>query len=254
MPCDLELLFGKLATTLPTATAWEGNCIFSAESLPAAPPHLVTDRLVILKGDSGFHGPHGVSWRADLLIFHAAKETYRHLALLIFSVLFHPAPTEVTVALRHPQSEITTLVVAYDDFADQARDHLPFGYHIRPHAFNYQPVDVTSRFPLLDPSRSVSDSPCFYLLMTDFSGGEDESWRRRNRVRGFGSDRGCARLAELLLNISRPENTMPEIAFEGEGGYRSVGPRSADARLVLPGSHAWAPEWWSSGLLAPEGG
>jgi hypothetical protein len=72
----------------------------------------------------------------------------------------------------------------------------------------------------------------------------DEEWANRDTVRGFGTDVGSVRLAELLLNASQPDNPVDEYVFEGDGGIRKVGYLSAEAKLKLPGSMGWNPDAW----------
>ena len=62
---------------------------------------------------------------------------------------------------------------------------------------------------------------------------------------GFGSDEKNVRVAELLLNISRLDNTTDEYELESEMGFRGVGFGSAEVRLWLPGSVAWNDDVWT---------
>jgi hypothetical protein len=73
--------------------------------------------------------------------------------------------------------------------------------------------------------------PCLYFIGQDI-------------LRGFGTDAGSVRLAELLLNAGQPSNPEAEYVLEGDGGYRGVGYLSAEASIWLPGSAAWDPSQW----------
>ena len=44
----------------------------------------------------------------------------------------------------------------------------------------------------------------------------------------------------LLLKLGHAENHCLEVDLEVEGGFRGVGPLSAEARFWLPGSFGWA--------------
>ena len=100
MTCDLERLFGESARATPTAE--EEYRVFTAGTLPTAPPELSTGGLYIKKGANEY--PYG--YRTDLLHFHARKETYRLLGLLFLSVVFEPEPNSVNLELTHPASDI----------------------------------------------------------------------------------------------------------------------------------------------------
>jgi hypothetical protein len=53
---------------------------------------------------------------------------------------------------------------------------------------------------------------------------------------GFGTDRGTARIAELLLNAGLEDSPQDEYQLESEAGNRGVSPASAELSLWLPGS------------------
>jgi len=235
MTCDLARLFGELAAKLPTSGDEELQ--LSVATLPRPPAHLTTDRIYIWKS---IHNYESWGFRADGVHFHADKSTYRHLGLLILAVVFHTEPGEVQVELTHRASDVKLLVVE-SPFKD------PFGivqgYNSRPFVFSYWP-QATSRFPWVtgeDPTKL----PCFYLTNRENSVGLSEEDRaKRDTVRGFGSDLGSTRLAELLLNASQPDNQVVEYDLEGDGGFRGVGYLSAEAKFWLPGSAAWDPDQW----------
>jgi hypothetical protein len=238
MPDDMERTFGALSLAVPTSTPKEGYYAFSAQTLPAAPSELVTDRLYVRKGTR----EHWRCFRSDVVTFHAEKETYRQLALLILAVVLHPEPEQVTVQLTHHASEVTHLVVSYDR---EPPESLGSGYYTRPYVFNYDPGEAVTH-PWYDLCLTPTDLPCFCLTydLARHYGDVEETWRGRDILKGFGTDRGCVRLAELLLNLSRPENALTDCELEGEASWRSVGPRSAEARFELPGSVFWEPAQW----------
>ncbi|MGH2514538.1 MAG: hypothetical protein ACRDHP_02685 [Ktedonobacterales bacterium] len=232
----LEDLFGFLAASIPTSTSTIDSYPLSADVLPAVPSQLQTDRLYILKGVHEYNE----CFRADVVTFFAKKDLYRQLALLILAVLFASEPTEVTLRLTHAATEIQRLIIAYDG---QDPNRLGYGYHTRPHIFLYHPSE-TRKSPWFDLQLAPADLPYFYLVASRYYGDADENWRRRDTIRGFGTDQGFARLAELFLNASRPESALTEYELEGDAGYRGVGPMSAEARFILPGSVFWDPGQW----------
>ncbi len=234
MNCDLERLFAEVAPRIPTSA--DEELVLSAATLPRPPTQLTTDRLYIVKGIHEYHP----AFRADVVHVHADKPTYRNLGLLILAVLFHTEPWEVQIELTHPASAIQLLVV---ESPYKGPDDIGPGYNTRPYVFSYTP-EPTSRFPW-DTRTYPSKLPCFYLTNRDNCVGPTEEDRaNRDTVRGFGSDIGSARLAELFLNASQPDNPVDEYTLEGDGGFRGVGYLSAEARFWLLGSDAWDPDQW----------
>ena len=85
--------------------------------------------------------------------------------------------------------------------------------------------------------------PLLALSNVDDSVGQaDEEWRGRDAVWIWASAPGTLRLAELLLNAGCSWNSVRDYALEGDAGYRSVAPMSAELRIFLPGSDGWAYE------------
>ena len=232
MNCDLERLFGTLARAIPTSL--NESFVFSSETLPAPPAHMVTERLYIQKGGHAYES----RFYADALWFFAHKRTYRELALLILAIVFHPEPIKVQLELTHPASEIKLLVIQVDQdtFASS-------GYTTRPHRFEYSP-DKTDRHPWVGLPFDPIDLPCFWLTNKEDNIGRQEEWDNRDTIIGFGNDRASVMLAQFLLDASRPQNKLNEYEFEGDAGWRNLGRWSAEARLWLPGSAAWNPDEW----------
>jgi hypothetical protein len=236
MTCDLERLFAELGAMLPTDA--DEELALTSASLPRPPVHLTTDQLYIEKGIHDYNG----YFRADIVLFHAHKATYRQLGLLILAVAFHTLPEAVEIQLTHPASAIKRLIVE-SPFAPPY--DICSGYNRRPYVFSYWPA-ATTRYPWSDDPLTPVELPCFYLTEYESVAGLtiDEEWANRDTVRGFGTDVGSVRLAELLLNASQPDNPVDEYVFEGDGGIRKVGYLSAEAKLKLPGSMGWNPDAW----------
>jgi hypothetical protein len=235
MTCDLERFYGEVAAVLPTSEDEELR--LSAATLPLPKTYLTTDRLYIVKGTHDYDG----CFRAATVLFHAHKATYRQLGLLILAVVFHTMPEAVTVELTHPASAIKRLVV---ESPMKGPDDISSGYNTRPYVFSYHP-EATTRYPWPYPLTPV-EFPSFYLTNYEYVPGMtvDEEWANRDTVRGFGTDVGSVRLAELLLNASQPNNPVDEYVLEGDGGNRKVGYLSAEAHFWLPGSIGWDPDQW----------
>jgi hypothetical protein len=235
MTCELERLYRELGEKLPTSPDDEMH--LTTTNLPLPPARLTTDRLYIIKAS---HEYDPGEFLADYLQFHAHKSTYRYMGLLILAVVFHAQPGEIEIELTHPASEIKRIIV---ESPFMGADDIHGGYNKRPYVFCYSPEE-TSRFPW-DTTTSPHLFPCFYLTKPEGWRGPPEVEREaRDVVRGFGSDDGCVRLAELLLNASQPSNPVNEYSLEGDGGFRGVGYLSAEARFWLPGSDGWDPGKW----------
>ena len=207
----------------------------SSENLPLPPSEMESGNFYIEKTKHNYN-----NWfEVDLLWFYAHKETYRYLGLLIFSVVFHRRVPKVEVRLNHPQSKIKRLIVEY---APRKMNELTAGYHTQPFAFEYY-VQLTAKHPF-DRCVLPKDLPCFELSNSTDLNFTDEDWKKRDTVKIFGSDKGLAAFAELLLNFSLPHSDLDEIQLEGESGFRGVGISSAEVSLFLPNHYAWIEEYW----------
>ena len=67
------------------------------------------------------------------------------------------------------------------------------------------------------------DLPVFRLTNQEESIFTDDQVQAGDTVVGFGLEEGSVRLAELLLNMSLPHNSVNEYVLEREGSYRGVG-------------------------------
>lgn len=246
--CDLEKIFGDLATRLPVFTdggdftVWlqkpvgeNESYTFTSESLPVPPSQIETQNLYITKGSHVYHP----AFKIDSIGFNARKETYRYLGLLILAAIFHPQPSEIIVKLNHPESDILNLIIQYKHI-DLVT--LYSGYWTKPFYFQYYP-ELTWKHPF-DKCIDPQHLPCFSLTNVEDFQNSDDDWKKRDTVRIFGSDTGLVRFAELLLNAALPQNEQDDYALEGEMGFRGVGIRSAEATLLLPGHTFWVNEHW----------
>jgi hypothetical protein len=243
MACDLESIFGPLVGQVPTVIDGDApGFVFSASNLPVPPERMDTDRLVVRRTWRTYNYHNNEGYPVDGLVFQAKPETYRHLGLLIVAVVFHEQPVEVHLTLAHPASEIRELVVEYEH---PNVSHFISGYQTRPFQFSYAPQE-TNCHPWYSMGRvPIEDLPSFGLtsaLGVNLGPGraaQAAQWAAQDRVWVFGSDRALVNLAELLLNVGRPENPVLQYELEGEGGFRGVGVHSAEVILCLPGSDGW---------------
>ncbi|MEM8529736.1 MAG: hypothetical protein AAGF95_02780 [Chloroflexota bacterium] len=228
----LQDVYIKLAREVPEKLDGNEEMAFSRDNLPKPPVELDTDRLVIHKT---YHA-YNFCFRVDMLKFYAQKEVYRMLGLLTLSVVFHPEPTRVILRLTHPASDIKRIMIEYAH-NDRPNRNYP-GYSTVPSCFYYSPTP-TSRHPWSQDWFDPDDLPCFWLTNHEDMVIDEEQWKNRDTILGFGTDEAHIQLADLLLNASSGYNTIDEYELEGEGGFRGVGRLSAEVTLLLPGSFGW---------------
>jgi hypothetical protein len=218
MNCDLDRIFTEMRRSLPRDT--RSGFVFSTSSFADCPEHIETDRLVVTKSTHGY----GSGYRADRIKFHARKETFQELGLLILAVVFRLGGYRTRIVLNHPRSVIKNLVVTYSGLTARSSgqktrpDHFPSSVgklEKHPWSWRGQYLDLYSL-----PSFTLTNMKEFVV--------SDADWTARDTVMGLGNDDANVRLAELLLNIGYSDET--EIVLEGEaGGIRGVGINSAEA-------------------------
>ncbi len=239
MNSDLEALFEKIASVIPTLDPNNDKFLFSAQTLPVPPTHLTTSKIVIKKTyhdhTIAFENDLCSTIRQDALWIQASKITCRNLALLILAGLFHPSPTDIQVNLVHSATQIKNLII----LTNYINIEKLWNYATQPLAYGYTPSE-TAKHPWYKGVKSPDELPVFYLSNSDGRVTYTEKdWRDRDTVIGFGNDRASVKFAELLLNASLPENPVVEYQLEGEEGVRGVGINSTEVQIFLPGSLGW---------------
>lgn len=232
MTNDLDHILNDFISDIPS----DENIIFFSDNLISLPDHLFTDKMYIKKVKQAYDS----YYRADALWFYAYRNIYRKLGLLILSVIFNEKQARLSLHLTHELSQIKRIIIEFDH--KTLSEVLP-GYTTRPYAFNYAPQTI-QKYPWRTQNIEPSDLPCFLLTNSEQNVITDQDWESRDTILGFGTDVASVRFAELLLNLSSPQNTNDEYVLEGEGAYRGVGIHSAEARLFLPGHLAWEYEAW----------
>jgi hypothetical protein len=228
--CDLNAIFGGLASKVPDGPPGYGEFVFHQQVLAVPPVSLSTDRIVIRKAEHDYNS----CYRADGLWMFLSAPTCRELGLFLLACGFHGPAQTTTLTLSHPESDIRRIVVTAGEvtFAD-----LPSGLTMKPFALHYF-VAETEGHPWLHDCCS-HDLPLFALSNEQGSIATDAQWRARDTIWIEKFSRGEFRFAELLLNAGCCWNTVREYSMEGDAGYRGVAPMSAEMRIFLPGSHAW---------------
>lgn len=218
MNWDLDRIFAEMRMLLPKDA--RSGIVFSASSFASCPERIETDRLVLTKDTHGYGG----GYRADVIKFHATREAFQELGLLILAVVFRPGGYQTHIALNHPGSNIKNLVVSYSGLTAR-----PSGHKTKPDQFSFSPERI-EKYPWKGWGAEywpLSSFPSITLTnMNEFVVSEAD-WASRDTVKGFGNDDASIRLAALLLNIGYSDQR--EIVIEGEGGNRGIGIHSAEA-------------------------
>lgn len=225
---ELSTLFATFAATIPEHE--DSNFVFSSTNIPVPSRNIRTSSIVIRKGKHGYQA-YSITI-SDVLHFHAHKQSYRLLALLLLAKVFHETPAEICLHLEHPDSQVQTLILGYTQLRPS---ELFIGFHTRPHQLLYWPNTVTGYTRMASLPENLL--PQFSLTNEiDSRGFQQEEWEQRNIVRCTGSEYGNVAIAHLLLNLSRKAEKAAELHLESEHGNRSLGIGSAEVTFWLPGS------------------
>ncbi|MBK7929163.1 MAG: hypothetical protein IPJ98_17295 [Bryobacterales bacterium] len=230
MACALEEIFGDLAAQVPDGPPDDAEFIFHTGVLPAPPSTISTDRILLYKAHHDYNG----WYKADALWMYLTPRKCRELGLLLLAAGFHGPVEDTAILLTHPDSAIKRIVIR----ASGVRlDDPPVGLSMVPFALRYYPSE-TRRHPWKYDC-NASELPVFALSNAeDCVGPSDEEWAKRDTI-WIEMSAGMFRFAELLLNAGCSWNEVRDYALEGEAGYRSVGPMSAELQIFLPGSDGW---------------
>lgn len=199
---------------------------FTADCFPRLPA-LMTSLAIQMRKSYHFIDD---CWRVDVVNFKTDKMVYRHLAFSILAVVFCQDLPQLEIRLLS-ESDIKTIRISYPGKTPRA----VFNYLTVPHSFEYHPTELdenpwTGKFP----QRALPD------FKLQYSGARDwEHWDNRDLLVGFGNDDTSVRLADMLLNLSRPSNSRNLVRLETGAGYGGVSKLSAEARFHLPESTSW---------------
>jgi len=227
----LEQWSAPILARLPHSTDGDDDEFrFEAEQLPEVPSELTTEAL-ILRPSAHIYRP---SFRVDRVECFAGKDGYASLGALLATLLVRPPSERVVLELSDPRSEVRRLAIE----APYSREET-LGLQQLTNGFTYDPMPVQKHpwdFPF--PEHHYP-----WLALTNDADycRTEEDWARRDLLRGFGSAIGVAKLAQLLLDLSREGNEITEVELECEGGFRGVAALSAEIRFWLPGNDFCVP-------------
>lgn len=218
---DLINTFSRTALLLP-------NNVDGSYDIEASPEpfrqNITTTDIVITKGYHEYD-----SWRVDLINIFADKTAYEALGLAIVSTFLSNEEKSTTIKILNPLSEIIEIEIIAVRRKILSAEFVPV-------KFSYFP-DVPNKHPW-DKDIDSYDLPTTKLTRLSGSLLSESDWLSRNKLVGFGNSQGMLRMAQLLLDISRPTFRRCEIALECNAGNQGVSPASAEVRLWLPGGDA----------------
>jgi hypothetical protein len=153
------------------------------------------------------------------------------LALLILAVVLHQSdPVDLQLVHHESQADLLRLRVRVDDLH----------YLTRPQFVSYSPAPLAGSYPpWAGANVSATEFPSIEITTRDEMGVQKMSeWEQRcDTVVGFGNDRASVTFALLLLDAGCASSSTNNVLLLSEpSGARSVGTRSAEMRIWLPGS------------------
>jgi hypothetical protein len=228
--CELSRIYGPLTAQVPDGPPGHPEFTFHAGVLPEPPPTLSTDRILFRKLHHDYNG----WYRADALWMYLRPKKCRELGVYLMACAFHGPAQDTTLEFTHPDSAIRRFVFPA---AKLSLDKLPVGLSTVPYGFCYFP-SKTAKHPWMHDT-DTSRLPVLGLTNADDCVVTEDHWRDRDTVQIWAPAPGTIRLAELFVNAGCSWNDVNEYALEGDAGYRSVGPMSAELRIFLPGNFGW---------------
>jgi hypothetical protein len=194
---DLLAFFDTLWKQIPESQRDASAFLsFSQENLPNPPTEMETDGICITS-----HMRISGGYPVIAVSVEAEKETLGKLGLLIFASIFHPEPERATLHLTHPRSTIKQLQVGLD----WRKTITVPGLHKSPLRYTYYP-DPVQLHPWVMSALQPHELPIIFLnnKKDDISSLKD--FEAVDRAWGFGGVEASCRFAQLLLDLSRPNN------------------------------------------------
>ena len=201
----------------------EYETLFEKASFPSVDDEYTVDDLVLRKS-----GLTSGSFRIDGIDWIGRKKVFQSLALVVLASTFHQK--KVCINLTHDKSEVKKLIIEADF---EFRLSEISGAISTLQKFEYWPDQAfRERFDEFDnkyayPSFALSNENGFCV--------NEEDWKNRDVVYGFGGLDGLIYMSQFLLDISRSSATNGEYVFEGEGLFRRIAPMSHMARFFVEG-------------------
>lgn len=202
----------------------EYETLFDKASFPSLDDEYTVDDLVLRKS-----GLTSGSFRIDGVDWIGRKKVFQSLALVVLASTFHQK--KVCIHLTQDKSEVKKLVIQADfefrlsEISGAFTTLQKFEYWPE-QAFRERSDEFDNKYAY--PSFSLSNENDLCI--------NDEDWKNRDVVYGFGGLDGLIYMSQFLLDISRPSSEYGEYVFESEGLFRRIAPMSHMARFFVEGS------------------
>ncbi|MFZ6769366.1 hypothetical protein ACO0LM_20135 [Undibacterium sp. Di26W] len=218
-----QLIFTGGITTTPQKVD------FVREKLGSIPFEVEVSGLKITQSIHAYGSVHFV----ESLEFFSLPQQYFELGLFLLAATIASDGKDRLIHLTNRNSKIRTIRIIGSSYwpLEGKFEQSAFALEINPKDLKKHPwldkdIDVYS-LPILN--RGNESDYCY----------SKKDWEDRDWLVLSGGPLANIRLAELLLKLGHPENDCLEVELEVEGGFRGVGPLSAEARFWLPGSFGW---------------
>lgn len=223
--------------------AHDGPVRLLPDDLPGAPPRVQTRSLVLIGGDKSHSYSAGAgSYAADRIFFYGQPADYRALGLLTLACVLQQARTVIEFVddgrapwLDESGDQFIRIAKLIIDQLDLEQPDDGEGLIQHPVAYWYSPSPVTERYPLAAERHDQTGWDLPELLWDD--GTTDDEFvphAGRTVLHGFGTPKGTAAMADLLLDFALPGRYMKTaVTLEGIGGIQSVTPISTEAALHI---------------------
>ena len=223
MTSDLIEWSRKASPLLPHMDENDRLYEFTAEMFPNISEKVEFPEFAIQRGTHDYEE----TIRVDCLHISATKEAYQALGFVILAAAFQAKDVWIT---------LTNEITEYRFLSVLGSDMLSIGHtsnRVALKEFRYSPRS-RSRHPFFE--ERLTEFPAFRLKCSDEDVPPNKTWNARDTVEGFGLLDPSLLLAELLLDIARPNNSENEFALEGPTGVQGVAALSAEVRFWLPGA------------------
>ena len=202
---------------------------FSRNRLSSMPIELELSGLKIVLSSHAYGSVHLV----ESLEFFAQSQQYFELGVFLLATIIAPDGKDRFIHLADQHSRIKTIRIIGSSYWPEGEKFDQSLFRLE-----YNPQNL-KKHPWLDSNADAQSLPVFNRGNESDCCHSQKDWEDRDWLVLSGMPRANIRLAELLLKLGNPENDSLEVALEVEGGFRGVGPLSAEARFWLPGSFGW---------------
>lgn len=189
MLCDLERIYGELATKLPQSSEQDDPFLLDESTIPPAPAELCTDRVIGYPG----HLQYLPGCRGDSVAVITERRVFRQIGLLTLAVLFHEQCDRAVLHLTRPESRLKHIVLTYQHSRKSDK-----GFRIRPWVLGYAPDEGGPR--TFSTDELGFSAPLFRLTNLSGSPNNEREWQSRDTLEGIGGTEATGAIAQFLLD------------------------------------------------------